>query len=91
MYNTVDQACAAMNVQENRWVTNEIFCKWLNYFQLNVPRGVSKDNKHLILDDHCSHVCTPILNTCIKMELDIIKSIPSHHMQHLDLSLLQTF
>jgi len=28
---------AAMNVWENGWVTNEIFCDWLNHFKLNIP------------------------------------------------------
>jgi hypothetical protein len=85
---------AAVNVQENGWVTNEIFCDWLNHFRLNVPGGVSNDNKHLlVLDGHCSHVSAKALDTCIKMGLDII-TIPSHsshHMQPLDVSCFKPF
>ena len=58
----------AMNVQENGWVTNEIFCDWLNHFKLNVPGGVSKDHKHLlVLDGHCSHVSVVALDKCLNM------------------------
>ena len=85
---------AAMNVQENGWITNEIFCDWLVHFQSNVPGGVSQQNKHLlILDRHCSHVSATTLDTCIKMEIDIM-SIPSHtsqKMQPLDVSCFKPF
>lgn len=83
-----------MNVQENGWVTNEIFCDWLDHFRRNVPGGVSTNNKHLlILDSHCSHISATALDTCIKMGLDII-TIPSHsshHMQPLDVSCFKPF
>ena len=29
---------ATMYVQENGWITNEIFCDWLEHFKSNVPR-----------------------------------------------------
>jgi hypothetical protein len=78
---------AAMNVQESGWITNEIFCYCLEHFKSNVPGGVNKQNKHLlILDGHCSHVSGTALDTCIRMGIDIM-SIPSHtshKMQPLD-------
>ena len=80
---------AAMNIQENGWITNEIFCDWLEHFKSNVPGGVNKKNKHLlILDEHCNHVSATALDTCIRMGIDIM-SIPSHtshKMQPLDVS-----
>ena len=85
---------AARNVQKNGWVSNDIFCDWLNHFRLNVPGGVSTNNKHLlVLDGHCSHISARALDTCIKMELDII-TIPahlSHRMQFLDVSCFKPF
>lgn len=83
-----------MNVQENGWITNEIFCDWLEHFKLNVPGGVSKDNKHLIiLDGHCSHVSGGALDTCIRMGIDVMTfpSHTSHHMQPLDVSYFKPF
>jgi len=84
----------AINVQENGWITIEIFCDWLIYFWLNVFGGVSKDYNHLlILNSHCSHVSAITQDICITMELDII-TIPwhsSHYMHPLDVSLIQFF
>lgn len=85
---------ATMNVQENGWITNEIFCEWLEHFKSNVLEGVSKQNKHLlILDRHCSHVSATTLDTCIIMGIDIM-SIPSHtshKIQPLDVSCFKPF
>ena len=85
---------AAMSVQKNGWMSNDIFCDWLNHFRLNVPRGVNMDNKHLlVLDSHCSHISARALDTCIKMGLDIITILAhsSHHMQPLDVSCFKPF
>lgn len=86
--------CAVMNVQENGWVANEIFCDFLNHFKLNVPKGINKDHKHLlVLDGHCSHVSATALDICLNMGLDII-TIPSHsshRMQRLDISRFKPF
>lgn len=85
---------AAMNIQENGWITNEIFCDWLEHFKSNVPRWVNKQNEHLlILDRHCSHVSATALDTWIRMGMDIV-SIPSHtshKMQPLDVSCFKPF
>jgi hypothetical protein len=85
---------AVMNVQENGWITTNIFCDWLEHFKENVPGGVSKQNKHLLIyDGHSSHVSGRALDTCIRMGIDIM-SIPSHtshKMQPLDVSCFKPF
>ena len=46
-----------MAYQENGYMTAEIFLDWLMYFKNNVPGGIAKENKHLlILDGYASHV-----------------------------------
>ena len=40
---------AAMNVQENGWITNKILSDSLEHFKSNVLGGVNKQNKHLLI------------------------------------------
>ena len=54
-----------------------------------MPRGVNKDNKHLlIVDGHKSHVSCGALDLYIEMDIDVLTllSHTCHHMQPLNIS-----
>ena len=38
---------ASMIMQENGYITSEIFLEWLGHFVKNILGGISKDNTHL--------------------------------------------
>ena len=88
------EAGAAMTYQENGYMTSEIFLEWLDHFKNNVPGGMSKENKHLlILDGHASHVTNEAINFGRENGLDIL-TLPSHcshELQPLDVAVFHPF
>ena len=88
------EAGAAMTFQENGYVTSEIFLEWLGHFKNNVPGGMSKENKHLlILDGHASHVTNEAIRFGRENGLDIL-TLPSHYsheLQPLDVAVFHPF
>jgi hypothetical protein len=85
---------AAMSWQENGYMTAEIFLEWLKHFHNNVPRGISRQNKHLlILDGHSSHVTTEAIIFGLEIEFDIL-TLPTHcthELQPLDVAIFHPF
>ena len=85
---------AVMTYQENGYMTAEIFLEWLMHFKNNIPRGISKENKHLlILDGHASHVTNEAIQFGTENGLDIL-TLPSHcshKMQPLDVAIFHFF
>ena len=83
-----------MAYQENGYMIAEIFLDWLMHFKNNVPRGITKENKHLlILDGHASHVTNEAIQFGIENGLDIL-TLPSHcfhEMQPLDVAIFHPF
>ena len=88
------EAGAAMTFQENGYMTSEIFLEWLSHFKNNVPGGMSKENKHLlILDGHASHITNEAIRFGIENGLDIL-TLPSHcshELQPLDVAIFHPF
>ena len=85
---------AAMNVQENGWMTNDIFCDLLKHFQSYVPKGINRGNEHIIiLDGHCSYVNPRAIDLSLQMRIDIMTILvhTSHKMQLLDVACFKPF
>ena len=86
---------AVMTIQENKWIDNDIFCDWLQHFKKNVPRGINKEKKHLlVLDGQKSHVNGGTLELYVQMgSIDVLTLLAdtSHHMQPLDVSCSKPF
>ena len=85
---------AVMAYQQNGYMTIEIFLEWLLHFKNNVPGGITKENKHLlILDGHASHVTNEAIQFGIENSLDILilPSHCSHEMQPLDFASFHPF
>ena len=83
-----------MTYQENGYMTAKIFLEWLEHFKNNVPRGITKENKHLlILDGHVSHVINEAIKFGTENGLDILilPSHCSHEIQPLDVAILHLF
>ena len=85
---------AVMTYQENGYMTVEIFLEWLLHFKNNVPGGITKENKHLlIIDGHASHVTNEAIQFGTENGLDIL-TLPSHcshEMQPLDVAIFHPF
>lgn len=75
-------------------MNKDVYLKWLDHFKRNVPRGMSPDNKHLlVVDGHTTHVNQEVVLKCVSMDLDIL-TIPSHSthfMQPLDVCCFRPF
>ena len=88
------EASAAMTFQENGYMTSEIFLEWLGHFKNNIPGGMSKENKHLlILDGHASHVTNEAIKFGRENGLEIL-TLPSHcshELQPLDVAIFHPF
>ena len=85
---------AAMSWQENGYMTSEIFLDWLQHFKNNVPGGISRENKHLlVLDGHCSHVTREAVLFGLEIGLEIL-TLPAHsthELQPLDVAIFHPF
>ena len=84
----------AMSWQENGYMTVEIFLGWLQHFKANVPRGISRDNKHLpIIDRHCNHVTKETLLYGLEVGLNILNfpAYSTHELQPLNLARFHPF
>ena len=83
-----------MSWQENGYMTAEIFLEWLQHFKANVPRGISRGNKHLlIIDGHCSHVTKETVLYGLEVGLNIItfQAHSTHELQPLDVAIFRRF
>ena len=83
-----------MTYQENGYMIAEIFLEWLVHFKNNIPGGMSRENKHLlVLDGHASHVTQEAIQFGIENGLNImtLPSHCSHEMQPLDVAIFHPF
>jgi hypothetical protein len=85
----------AMHVMAKKWyMTSEFFSDWLQHFKNNVPRGISRENKHLlILDGHCSHVTREVVLFGLEIGLEILPlpAHSTHELQPLDVAIFHPF
>ena len=84
----------AMSWQKNGYMTSKFFLDWLQHFNKNVLRGISRENKHLlILDGHCSHVTREVVLFGLEIGLEIL-TLPAHsthELQPLDVAIFHPF
>ena len=83
-----------MSIQENGWITEEIFFEWVDHFKQHVRGGVSRDNKQiLLLDGYGSHVTLDVVTKAANYGIDIalLRSHTIHKLQPLDVSVFKSF
>ncbi len=83
-----------MAVQSKAWITTFLFKKFIFFFKMSIPNGISITNKHLvILDGHGSHVTFEAIKQAQKFGLDM-NTLPSHTfhaLQPLDVACFKHF
>ena len=85
---------AKMAMQENGWITEEIFLGWLDHFRESVPRGVSQEFKHLLLvDGHKTHMTLVVVTkaACLGIDIALLPPHTTHRLQPLDVAVFKSF
>ena len=87
---------AAMTMQSKAWMTQFRFSNWISHIinSLESRGGISPENRHLlIVDGHNSHVTLEVVKKSMEAGLDlvILPSHTSHHLQPLDVSVFAPF
>ena len=75
-------------------MTKKIFLEWMIHFKKNVPKGISKENKHLLIcDGHKSHILLEAMKYGLEMGLNILILLADtiHELQSLDVAIFHRF
>ena len=83
-----------MAMQENGWITEEVFLGWLDHFRESVPGGVSQEFKHLLLvDAYKTHMTLAVVTkaACLGIDIALLPPHTTHRLQPLDVAVLKSF
>ena len=84
-----------MSIQPETWTIQFLFSNWITHFInfLNTRRGISSENKHLlIVDNHNPQVTLDVMKAMeVGLYLVMLPFHTSHRLQHLDVNIYIPF